>query len=109
MKAIGNRIDPACRPDLEADLEAIVRKLFLARPALRGFSVQDAATVPSDRAACHLEGDLCLADVTVHPAPDADAQLEHGSEIGMALLSLIDERPQARELLRGRTFARTLN
>jgi len=43
----------------------------------------------------------------------ADADIEAAAdrcfgEIAIALVDLIEERPEARELLRGRTFTRTL-
>jgi hypothetical protein len=51
---------------------------------LSGFSVQDRATLTRDRNMASLDGDLCM-------------------------LELLDEHPEARELLRGYTFARTFH
>ena len=74
-------------------IHAIVNQIFAACPELCGFSVEDAAT-------------LSLADVETFPYPRNEELL---GEIAVALLDLIDEQPEAAELLRGRTFARTLH
>ena len=76
-------------------IDSTVNGIFAACPELCGFSVGQ------------LEGELCLADV------EADSWLAQREEllgqIAAALLELIDEQPEAAELLRGRTFARTLH
>jgi len=64
--------------------------LFRRWPALLGFSVQDARETTSDREWVQLEHGLVLADVGLDDW-------------------MIDERAEARALLRGRTFARTLH
>jgi hypothetical protein len=99
------RADGRRRRVAESDLEETVRTLFRRLPGLAGFSVLDAASMAGSREAGRLEGDLCLADLTVVP-PDVDAGA-HFSEIALALIDVLDEHPEARELLRGRTFART--
>ena len=67
--------------------------LFRRCPELHGFAVRLDRPLP-----WHL---------TCHPAhEDEQAALD---EIARMLLELIDERPEAAELLRGRTFARTLH
>jgi len=94
---------------MDTELEATVRALFRRWPALCGFSVQEARTLSAEREAGPLEGELCLADLSLAPwaGPGECARLS--GEIGVALLDLLDECPEARELLRGRTFARTLH
>ncbi len=42
-----------------------VAALFARLPMLSGFSVQDRATLTSDRGMAPLDGDLCVADVSV--------------------------------------------
>jgi hypothetical protein len=86
-------------------IEAAVRALFQRLPGLQGFSVMDAARVPADREAGQLEGDLSLADLATCPPSAADRCF---GEIALALIDLIDERPETRALLRGRTFTRIL-
>lgn len=76
-------------------VDAAVNELFAAWPELYGFSVGQ------------LEGVLSLEDVAADPWGAHTAELP--GEIAAALLELIDEQPEAAELLRGRTFARTLH
>lgn len=95
MDALLQGIQDPQRLRLEADLAARVAALFGRCPALCGFSVQ--------------ESDLALSTLTCYPLLDrerADAVL---SEVAEMLFELVDEEPEAAELLRGRTFARTLH
>jgi hypothetical protein len=69
--------------------------------------VQDAQTLSSDPAASRLERELVLADVETDPWPAPSQEL--CGEIAVALLDLMENEPAARELLLGRTFARTLH
>jgi len=94
---------------LESDLAARMDTLFRRCPALHGFSVQCGASVSRERVVQGLQDDLCLADVVWHSplsGAQADALVD---EISKALFDLVDERPEATALLRGRTFARTLH
>jgi hypothetical protein len=72
-----------------------VRSLFGRWPLLQGFSVCDA--------------DVVLADVSCYPTPSAAQGEELCSDIALVLCELVEERPEAAELLRGRSFARTLH
>src|SRR5688572_22540771 len=94
-------------PDLETELAATVDSLFRRLPSLVGFSVQEAQTLPKNRASGRLERELMLADVETNPWPARSQELF--GEIAVALLDLMDNEPAARELLRGRTFARRLH
>ena len=105
MDASNPSSEPAHRLPVEAELDEAVRALFQRLGPLQGFSVQDAARVPVSREAGQLEGDLSLADIATFPLDAADKCF---GEIAIALVDLIDERPEARDLLRGRTFIRTL-
>jgi hypothetical protein len=78
----------------ETELRSLVERLFKRWPMLAGFSVQDT-------------GELLLADVETNPWSAAGPELS--GEIAVALLDFIDEDPAARELVRGRTFVRTLH
>ena len=71
-----------------------VNEIFAACPELYGFSLGQ------------LEGELCLAGVEAAPYVASEALY---GEIAAALLALIDEEPHTAQLLRGRTFARTLH
>lgn len=84
------------RADCEHELDTAIGELFERWPSLQGFAVE-------------LEEGVFLADVTVHPGPwslPPEALLD---EISVALLELIDSRPQAAALLRRRTFARAVH
>lgn len=94
---------------LETDLAARLETLFRRCPALHGFSVQQGARVTRDRVAQHLKDDLFLADVACHQPVGGDQAVELVEEIAQALLELVEEQPQASEVLRGRTFARRLH
>jgi hypothetical protein len=81
----------------EADLEARIGALFRRCPTLCGFTVQDAAS------------ELLVTEVSVYPSDGREARGELYREILAALVQLIDEYPETRELLRERTFARILH
>jgi hypothetical protein len=73
------------------ELQDIVNTLFQRHPTLCGFSVKD---------------DLSFSNVACHPAlvgAEADMLCE---EISATLHELMEESPEAAELLRGRTVAR---
>jgi hypothetical protein len=73
-------------------LQEMLEGLFRRMPELRGFAVRPDRPLP-----WHL---------TCHPQHDEQAALD---EIAQTLLELVEERPEAAALLRGRTFARTLH
>ena len=85
----------------------MVESLFRRWPALVGFSVRDARTVPGDHPASRLGSELVLTDVTTESWL-AQTQELYG-EIAVAMLKLIDDEPATRSLVVGRTFARTLH
>jgi hypothetical protein len=82
----------------ETEVTAVVDAIFRRWPSLVGFSVQESQTFPAD---------LVIADVEIDRWPAQPRELE--GEIAVALLDLMDDEPAARELLRGRTFARALH
>ncbi len=79
---------------LESEVEAVVAQVFDRLPALVGFSVA-------------AEPELALADVETFPRFAQREDLM--GEIAIPLLELMDEQPAAGELLRGRTFVRSLH
>ncbi|HYR36323.1 MAG TPA: hypothetical protein VEQ87_18670 [Burkholderiales bacterium] len=79
---------------LRDQIEAVIQPLFERNPQLCGFAVQD---------------DLSFTHVACHPALDADEARELIDEISGALRELVEEDPEAAELLRGRTLARSFH
>lgn len=85
--------DPG-RERLEADLAASVAALFQRCPPLCGFTV---------------DGELCVEQLACHPALDSQRAAVIADEIVRAFSELVNEEPEAVELIRGRTFARALH
>jgi hypothetical protein len=82
-------MNPAVR-----EVTELVSTLFQRHPALCGFSVKE---------------DLSFSNVACHPALAGDEAEILCEEISAALHELVEERPEAAELLRGRTLARAFH
>jgi hypothetical protein len=95
MNALHQAIRDPQRRRLEADLAARVELIFRKWPELSGFTVQEDAALPG-----HIVYGA-LVELT-----RAEALL---SALTHLLFELVDEAPEAQALVRGRTFARTLN
>jgi hypothetical protein len=93
---------------LESDVAVRMETLFRRCPALHGFTVQPEAGVTRERVVLGLQNDLYLADVVWHQPLNGEQAASLVGEISQALLELVDERPEASALLRGRTFVRIL-
>jgi hypothetical protein len=76
-------------------LKATANEIFAAWPELYGFSVG------------RIDGVLSLEDVAADPWGAGLEELP--GQIAAVLVELIDEHPETADLLRGRTFARTLH
>ena len=76
------------------EVNDVMSTLFQRYPALCGFSVKD---------------DLRLSNIACHPALIADEAEMLCEEISATLLDLVEENPEAADLLRGRTLARTFH
>lgn len=100
MKTLYSSVHDAPARAVESDIRAMVEKLFLRWPALVGFSLRDGGDG---------SGDLYLTDIQAYPWPSEWESASLRREIIHAFLELLDEAPAARELLRARTFARTLH
>jgi hypothetical protein len=109
MKALHDSTQNLQAERLAAGVAARVAAIFDELPTLCGFSVQERSTLTKDRAVAPLQGELCLADVSVSTWPGMRAPLELYEEIVFTLLELVDEQPEAVDFLSGRTFARTLH
>ena len=78
---------------IEAEVGGRLGAMFGRIPELQGFSVGV---------------DLMPAEVAVHGWPGTVAGEELYSDIVATLAALLDERPEAADLIRGRTFARSI-
>jgi hypothetical protein len=76
------------------EVQDVMNTLFQRYPALCGFSVKE---------------DLSFSNVACHPALIGDEAQMLCEEISAALHELVEETPEAAELLRGRTLARTFH
>ncbi len=94
MNALRDLVDDVSLERLQADLAARVDGLFRRCPSLCGFS---------------LDGELFVAELACHPPLDGQRAAMVADEIAHALSELVDEEPDAAELIRGRTFARSLH
>jgi hypothetical protein len=94
MKASETRLQEERRQRSAAVLEKHLADLFRRLPMLAGFTLRE-----------NLEVD----DVTVHSWPGYIAGEELYKDLAVALAELAKTRPDAIELLRGRTFARALH
>jgi hypothetical protein len=93
----------------EADLGASINALFVRCPRLHGFALRGAAPLSGHGFPLQRASGLVVTDLSIYPACDLDTALKHLDKIEAALTRLIDECPEARELLCGRTFARVLH
>jgi hypothetical protein len=74
-----------------------VESLFARCPDLCGFAVRAEAE------------ELYVSDIGISPRLSAEQYGEIYQDIALTLSELLEERPEAGELLRGRTFARELH
>lgn len=86
-----------------------IASLFSRYPALCGFSVRGPDELPDN---CPRDGEdgceLFVGDIGISPAFSRDQFSEIFREIVCALAEVLEEEPEAGEILRGRTFARVL-
>jgi hypothetical protein len=93
MKTSQSRQQEIRRERVEAVIEGRIDALFRRIPILCGFA---------------LEEDLQPTEVSVHTWPGYGPGEDLYEDILTTLVDLVEERPDAAELLRGRTFARHL-
>jgi len=79
---------------LHDQINSVLNTLFQRNPALCGFSVQR---------------DLSFSEVACHPALCGEDERELIDDISGVLSELLEEQPDAAELLRGRTLARRVH
>src|SRR2546427_10047295 len=94
---------------VEAELSARIWAVFGSFPALCGFSLQDRSGLPDYIDASSLRDELFATELGFS-APVSDTEYDEAYKlIAEAVAEIASERPEALELLRGRTFARTLH
>lgn len=96
-------------PSIEQDLADRLETIFDRCPQLHGFTVQDASALPEELRPLALERELVVTDMGVYPFINTEQCEAIYNEIAVALLDFMYERPNARDVLRGRTFVRTLH
>lgn len=89
------------------DVAGRIGDLFERCPDLSGFHVEHDGEL-RDAGGAVLEGGLLVGEVTVASLISASALVAR-DEIVATLVELLDEYPDVHELLRDRTFARTLH
>jgi hypothetical protein len=94
---------------IEEDLAKRIARLFERCPALHGFTVLDRSLVPGGTRVAALERGLFVAGIGIYPEPAPEQCERIYDEISVALLDFMLQRPEAREVLRGRTFARAFH
>ena len=109
MKALHDRTANLQSQNVASDLAACVAMIFEKYPLLCGFTVQPHNTLTTDRAKVRLQRGLYLADVEANCPPGFRATQDFCNQIADMLLDLMKEQPEAIDLLRSRTFARTLH
>jgi hypothetical protein len=109
MKTLEFRAGSPDRGMVQADVEAKMRGLFARCPTLCGFAIQDRASLPADIGGPIPDADLYVTEIGIYPKLDAAQYGELYDEITLAISDLVQAQPGAYELLRGRTFARTLH
>jgi hypothetical protein len=96
-------------PPIEDELAARLEVIFERCPALAGFTVQDSSVLPAEFRAAALERELVVTDIGLFPSLGAEQREHVYNEIAVALLDFMYERPTAKDVLRSRTFVRTLH
>jgi len=107
MKALHDGTQNLLAERIARDLAARVAAVFGEYPMLCGFSVQKRSTLTKGRALAALQGELCLADVSL--LSDFYATQEFCEALVFTLLDLLEEHEEAPAFLAGRTFARALH
>lgn len=94
---------------IEEDLATRIVAIFERCPQLFGFTVQDSTALPEELRSMALERELVVSDIGVYPFLTAEQCEQIYNEIAVVLLDFLLERPGGKDMLRGRTFVRTLH
>ena len=94
MKTSEQRQSEARRQHTETIVDRHLRELFQRLPMLSGF---------------WLAPDLDVSELSVFTWPGCTLDRELYEEVMQSLVELAEERPEAMQLIRGRTFARAVH
>jgi hypothetical protein len=94
MKPSEERLHETRRQHIEAILAQYVHELFQRLPMLSGF---------------WLRPDLQVAELSVFTWPGYSATRDLYEEVTQSLIAFAEDRPEALQLMRGRTFARAVH
>jgi hypothetical protein len=94
MKPSEQHLNEALRQHTEAIIARHVHELFQRLPMLSGFWLQP---------------DLEVAELSIFSWPGYTAGRDLCEEVMQSLVELAEERPEAVQLMRGRTFARAVH
>ena len=100
-------IEQRRRERLAVDVASRIGALFEGCPGLVGFHLEYHESLAAG-AEAPVEGGLLVGEVTV-ASMERPALRAARDEIAVALVELLDEYPEAHELLRDRTFARSVH
>lgn len=93
---------------IEAEVSAGMKLLFYRHPQLCGFVVRDRAGLPAHVNRDKLEGEIFITEIGLYPRLDKGQYDEIYDEIAKMITRLVNEKPETKEILVGRTFARTI-
>jgi hypothetical protein len=108
MKTLDATQDQA-RHRVEAHVAASMRLLFYRHPELCGFVVCDRAGLPERVRKDNLEGELFITDIGLFPRVGKGQYDAVYDEIARAITRMVDERPEAKQVMIGRAFARSMH
>jgi hypothetical protein len=94
---------------MEAELEALVARLFERRPELWRFTVRDRAGLPDHLDPTALSGELFIFEIGLSPRLGKAQYDEVYQDIATAIAAAVAAQPEARRLLPNRTFMRALH
>jgi hypothetical protein len=109
MKAVYEGTWDAERYRLEEALGARLEALFGRCPELCGFLVGERIVNPEESQPGAREWELYIASIDVYPALGGAQSEMLMAQISAALADLLDDSPEAADLLAGRSFARSLH
>ncbi|HEX6266294.1 MAG TPA: hypothetical protein VFZ81_05300 [Burkholderiales bacterium] len=94
---------------MDSEVESQLRAVFLRRPDLQRFVIQDRAGLPDNIDRESLQGELFITQITLYPRRGSRQYDEVYADIARAITRVVDERPEALSLLRGKIFVRALH